>query len=516
MEAETLVYSSLITILFLIALHCLFPSKKNLPPGPPWLPIIGNGHLLKAPFHLEQLRNLANKYGPVMSLYLGPCHTIIVSSASVARECFTKNDVILANRPKTPLAIHVGYNNTSFAGAPYGAHWQNLRRLVTNQLWSSSQINSNNFVQIRKDEVKQLLLKLFNKVGDHHDDLFTRVGLRSMVWSVNYNITMRMVTGQGHEDDSDKEKQLKKLIYNLNRLDGFRNGMNVFFPILNFVTGYYEKKVINVANGIDGFLQALIEEEHRRRNNNSNKRGESMINNLVSLQEDSKSNADDDHYNNDVIIKGLLLEAIIPGSDSSSVTIEWAMSYLLNHPQALHKAKQEIDAQVGQHRLLEESDLPKLHYLESIMSESVRLNPTFPFLVPRKPSADCTIGGYHVPCGTMVLINTYAIHRDPKIWGDDFADFRPERFEYNKEDQQEVDKLLLPFGLGRRSCPASRLAQRQMSLVLGSLIQCFEWKRASDEKVDMTGGEGLTMPKAQALEAMCKVRSIIKKLLKAT
>ncbi|KAK7852913.1 isoflavone 3'-hydroxylase [Quercus suber] len=75
------------------------------------------------------------------------------------------------------------------------------------------------------------------------------------------------------------------------------------------------------------------------------------------------------------------------------------------------------------------------------------------------------------------------------------------------------ENKLMPFGLGRRACPGASLAQRTMGLTLGSLIQCFEWERISEEEVDMVEGNGLTMPKAVALEAMCKARPIITKVL---
>ncbi|KAK4841115.1 hypothetical protein QYF36_026241 [Acer negundo] len=93
--------------------------------------------------------------------------------------------------------------------------------------------------------------------------------------------------------------------------------------------------------------------------------------------------------------------------------------------------------------------------------------------------------------------------RDPKLW-DEPNSFKPERFETGEGETRK----LMPFGLGRRSCPGSGLAQRVMGLALGSLIQCFEWQRVGDEKVDMTEGKGITMPKADPLEVLCKARPI--------
>ena len=181
------------------------------------------------------------------------------------------------------------------------------------------------------------------------------------------------------------------------------------------------------------------------------------------------------------------------------------MTLLLNHPNALNKVREEIDIHIGQERLMEESDLSKLGYLQNVISETFRLFPAGPLLVPHKASDHCQVEGFDIPKGTMLLINAWAIHRDPQAW-DDPTSFKPERF----NNGENVNYKLLPFGLGRRACPGTGLANRVIGLTLGLLIQCFEWKRVSEKEVDMVEGLGLTMPKAVPLEAMCKAREIIK------
>ena len=104
-----------------------------------------------------------------------------------------------------------------------------------------------------------------------------------------------------------------------------------------------------------------------------------------------------------------------------------------------------------------------MHYLQNIILETLRLYPVAPLLLPHMSFEDCTIGGYDVPRETMLLVNAWAIHRDPNIW-DDATSFKLERFESGESD---VNKLM-PFGLGRRACPGAGLAQRTIGLTLGS------------------------------------------------
>lgn len=187
------------------------------------------------------------------------------------------------------------------------------------------------------------------------------------------------------------------------------------------------------------------------------------------------------------------------------------MTQLLNHPEVLAKAKAEIDTKIGQDRSLQETDIANLSYLQAIISETFRLHPPAPMLLTHYSSHDCTVAGYNIPRGTMLLVNAWAIHRDPKLW-DDPTTFRPERF-LGAGNGLQSNKLI-PFGIGRRACPGETMALRFIGLTLGLLIQCYEWKKAGGcEKVDMTEGGGITIHKVKPLETMCKARPIMDKVL---
>ena len=190
---------------------------------------------------------------------------------------------------------------------------------------------------------------------------------------------------------------------------------------------------------------------------------------------------------------------LLGGSEISSTTIERAFSLLLKHPEAKHKAWTEINTNVGQDRLLEESDLTKLTYLQNVINETLRLFPPAPLLIPHESSDECTVGGFHVGQGTMLLANLWTIHRDPKLWVDPET-FRPERFEGGEAEGYR----LLPFGVGRRACPGAALARRIVGLVLGALIQSFDWEKLGDCEISMVEGTGIVIPRAEPLEALCK------------
>lgn len=174
MDYILLILTILVTIL--ITKICLRLSKpnKNLPPSPRiCFPIIGHLHLLRQPLLHRTLRRLSYSFGPVFSLRLGSRFTVIVSSPAAAEECFlTKNDIILANRPRYIMGKYVAYDYTSMVTAPYGDHWRNLRRITALEVFSTNRLNGS--AEIRQDEVKRLLQKLHGlsverpaKVGSH-------------------------------------------------------------------------------------------------------------------------------------------------------------------------------------------------------------------------------------------------------------------------------------------------------------------------------------------------------------
>ncbi|KAB9111194.1 hypothetical protein FH972_026975 [Carpinus fangiana] len=499
MEAKGLIYSSLsllvLAVAFKLIIHLQTRKPKNLPPSPPSLPILGHLHLVKNPLH-RTFHTLSQKYGQIFSLRFGSRLVVIVSSPSAVEECFTKNDLVLANRPPSLVAKHIGYNQTTLVGAPYGDLWRNLRRISALEIFSTTRLNM--VLGIRRDEMKRFL----HKLGRNSSQDFTKVELKSMFSELTFNIIMGMVAGKryygyGEEVKNEEEaKRFKKMMVEIAELGGANP--QEFVPILRWIDhGGLEKRLMRLAKKMDAFLQALIDEKKGK------EEGNTMIHHLLSLQ---KSQPD---YYTDQIIKALILVSLLlAGTDTSSVTLEWAMSNLLNHPDMLKKVRAELDSQIGEENLIDEPDISKLRYLQSIISETLRLYPAAPLLVPHMASDDCTIGGYDVPRNTMLLVNAWAIHRDPKLW-DEAVSFKPERFECVEAEAHK----LMPFGLGRRACPGAGIAQRTVGLALGSLIQCFEWERVGKEKVDMAEGNGLTMPKVVALEAMCKARPIMNNLL---
>lgn len=198
---------------------------------------------------------------------------------------------------------------------------------------------------------------------------------------------------------------------------------------------------------------------------------------------------------------------ILGGSDTTAGTLTWAISLLLNNPNVLKKAREELDLHVGSQRQVKDSDIKNLVYLQAIIKETLRLYPAGPLLGPREALEDCTVAGYNVPAGTRLIVNIWKLQRDPSVWPNPSA-FQPERFlsSHAHVDVRGQQFELMPFGSGRRSCPGVSFALQLLHLTFARLLHAFDLATPLGEPVDMSESPGLTIPKATPLEVLLSPR----------
>ncbi|RLN05080.1 cytochrome P450 71A1-like [Panicum miliaceum] len=226
----------------------------------------------------------------------------------------------------------------------------------------------------------------------------------------------------------------------------------------------------------------FVEHEDRRRREGQAFVPNDMVDQLLQLAGDPSLDVPIDRDG----VKASILELITGGTDISSVTVESAMSELLRKPQALTKVTEELDRVVGRDRLVAEVDIPSLPYLDAVVKETMRLHPVY-----RVSREDTTLAGYDIPRVTRVLVNVWAIGRDPAEWGDAAEEFRPERFIVSDVDVKGQDLRLLPFGM--------------VQLVLANLVHGFAWRLphgVAPEKLSMEEKFGISVSRMDQLKAI--------------
>ncbi|XP_049932913.1 cytochrome P450 CYP82D47-like [Nymphaea colorata] len=492
----------------LVLVYHIWPKKrgetKRRPIEPPeaW-PVVGHLGLLSGttPLH-RTLAALSEKHGPLFTLRLGQMRALVVSSMDLAKECFTTNDQAFASRPPLESAKCLGYGCAMHGLAPYGPYWREVRKMVTIELLSNKRLEL--LKHIRVEEVGSLVEALYRSCGgDYSVDMTRRFSNLIM------NIMLRMVAGKryfdldGEENDGEAE-EFRKVISEFCHLLGVLTVSDAI-PCLEWLdVGGHLKAMKRVKKKMDGFASAWLAEHRRERKSGIMDTESDFIDVLIKEVEDGHLS---EKHQTDTIIEATAMGLVAAGTDTTSITLEWALSALLNSRQALEKAQEELDCNVGRERRVEESDIKNLPYLQAILKESMRLYPAAPLFLPHQSIEPIQLGGYHIPADTTLFVNAWKIFRDPMLWTDP-EEFRPERFLTSHKEVAFGGQnfAFMPFGTGRRMCPGWTMALQVLHLTLARLLQSFEWWTPRDEPVDMTEGSGVTMPRAAPLKVRVKPR----------
>ncbi|XVF59520.1 hypothetical protein PTKIN_Ptkin07bG0282500 [Pterospermum kingtungense] len=513
----------------IISLVCCFrfyQSKKLSSPNPGnryctapqaggALPIIGHMHLLGGQQLIHKtLGAMADKYGPVFSLRLGSNRTLVLNSWEMVKECFTVHDKVFSDRPSITASKLLGYNFAMFGLAPYGSYWREMRKIAIIELLSNHRIDM--LRHIRVLEVKTAIRELYKScLSKGSGEIGVLVDMKQWFGDLTNNIALRMVGGRRYfGPNADCEETEARRCQEVIRDFASQFGEFVLsdaIPSLGWLDFQgHEKAMKKTAKELDIIVQGWLEEHKQKRVLDGGVRQEQdFMDVMLNILEDHD---DISGFDTETINKATCLNLILAGGDTNFVTLTWALSLLLNNPGELKKAQDELDMHIGKDRALEESDMTNLVYLRAIVKETLRLYPPTP-IIGRSSSADCTLStGYHIPAGTRLMVNAWKIQRDERVWSDPF-EFKPERFLTNNKDLDlDLDFRgqtfeLLPFGLGRRSCPGVSLAIKTLHLILGSLLHGFEVSKPSKlEDIDMTESHGLTNLKATPLEVLLTPR----------
>ncbi|KAL1552552.1 salviol synthase-like [Salvia divinorum] len=459
----------------------------NRIPGPRRLPVIGNLHLLlsKSMPHFI-FRQLATEHGPLMRLQLGGVPLLVVSSAEVAKQILKTHDVAFANRPPMHVARTVSYNYTSVAMAPYGEYWRYLRKICTLELLSSKRVRYSR--SIREEENLNLAASIASSKEGSPVNLSEAVGLSA------YDITCRSTVG---EETAEKQTMAAAI----SQAAALGSGLSIadLYPsnkLLPFITGmsFRTRKAFRVT---DRVLESII--RRRRASGRSDERSEPLLDVLLRCQQDdAEVRLTTDN------IKAVILDMFFASTETSSTTVEWVMSEMIKNPSTLKMAQDEVREVFDLKGYVEEDKFEELKYLKLVVKEALRLHPPGPLLLPRISSKICEINGYQIPAGTRVMVNAWALGRDPKYW-DEAEKFKPERFEGSSVDYKGNNLEFIPFGAGRRMCPGMSFGVDNVEVTLATLLYHFDWEMAGQD-LDMEEAFGITAKRKNDLLLIPTIR----------
>ncbi|PKA52400.1 Premnaspirodiene oxygenase [Apostasia shenzhenica] len=497
MEASLLLIISLaclVITIFLVHIKHLNASSKDLPPGPWKLPIIGSMHHLLGEHPHRRLRSLAKTYGPLLHLKLGEINLIVVSSPELTCEVMKTQDVKFASRPELLVSKIISYDNSGMAFAPLGKYWLQLRKICLVNLLSPKRIKS--FSSIREEEGHKLVQKLRKAEG-------SPVNITEMFKSVAYSTVARAAFGKecAHQH---------KFLMATEEIFKLTSGFSIvdLFPSVSFlgeITGL-RPHMERLHRTLDSILNEIIEEHQMKASkcdiNGDGSMDEDIVDALLKLTKDEELDVPLRMDN----IKAVILDLFLAGTETTSTTLNWIMTELIRHPEVMRRAQLEVRTAFHGKEKVEEEDIINLHYLNQIIKEGLRFHPPGPLLVPRHVSNTVELSGYTIPSGSRVVINAWAIMRDPSYW-DDPESFRPERFnDVNPKDFKGANFEYIPFGGGRRICPGITFAMSSIEHVLALLLFHFDWKLPvkgmSPVEFDVEEEFGLSLTKKNDLQLL--------------
>nr|ACM69384.1 putative ferulate 5-hydroxylase [Phyllostachys praecox] len=474
---------SVVAVALLQLVKVALRPRPRMPPGPWKLPVIGSMHHLVNVLPHRALKDMADVHGPLMMLQLGETPLVVASSKETAREVLKTHDTNFATRPKLLAGEIVGYEWADILFSPSGDYWRKLRQLCAAEILSPKRVLS--FRHIREEEV-MMRVEEVRAAGPS-----TPVNLSVMFHTLTNSIVSRAAFGK-------KRKNAPEFLAAIKAGVGLSSGFNIpdLFPtwtaVLATVTGM-KRSLQDIHRTVDSILEDIIEERKGVRDekikSGADNVEENLVDVLITLQEKGGFGF---HLDNSRI-KAIILDMFAGGTGTSASALEWGMSELMRNPEVMKKLQGQIREAFRGKAVVTEGDLQtsNLRYLKLVIKEALRLHPPAPLLVPRESIDVCELDGYTIPAKSRVIINAWAIGRDPRYW-DDAEEFKPERFEEGTVDFMGSSYEFIPFGSGRRMCPGFNYGLASMELALVGLLYHFDWSLPEGvAELDMAEAPGL-------------------------
>ncbi|KAK9061458.1 hypothetical protein SSX86_018639 [Deinandra increscens subsp. villosa] len=474
-----LITTTILVVVFSIRLYISLNirSKKSipkLPPGPPKLPIIGNLHqILGKPRH-ETLWQLSKEYGPIMQVHIGSKHFLIVSSSALAKQILKTQDHIFCSRELLQATKLLTYNFMDIAFSPHNGHWREMRKLLVSEFMGPKRAKLSNHVLVT--EMESIISSLSSNPSKKE------VNLSNMFLEIVKQMVCKVAFGSNYRRQPAKGPSWDVMLYETMKL--LNGSVGDSFPFLGFFIDQFSGWNHRLNDGFknfDAYIDTIIDDHLKNNTEEISEEDKDFVHTLLDI---SSKEIDSGYRLNRADLKALVMDILTGGINITVVTLIWAMSEINKNPRVMQKLQREIRNCTGKIEKVGELDTTKMTYLKMVVKETLRLHTPAPLLIPHVSLSHTQIEGYDVFPSTTVLINAWGIARDLSTWGENAAEFYPERFE-NVEGDFGRDRFeMLPFGGGRRSCPAMNTAPANIEFVIASLVYWFDWQLPNGMKIE--------------------------------
>ena len=204
-------------------------------------------------------------------------------------------------------------------------------------------------------------------------------------------------------------------------------------------------------------------------------------------------------------------EFMIGGTDTTVTTWIWTMANLVKYQHIQEKLFDEIKEVVEPDEDIEVEHLKRMPYLKAVVLETLRRHPPGHFILPRAVTQDTVMDGHDIPKNAIVNFLVAEFGWDPNVW-EDPMEFKPERFLRHGGDSKfdlkgTIEIKMMPFGAGRRVCPAISMATLHLEYFVANLVRDFKWTLEDGCEVDMSEKQAFTIVMKNPLRPCVSLRS---------
>ncbi|KAL5578883.1 hypothetical protein UlMin_011325 [Ulmus minor] len=473
-------------------------GPKNLPPGPPGWPVVGNliQVILQRRHFIFVVRDLREKYGPIFTMQMGQRTLIIVTSSNLIHEALVQRGPEFASRPAdSPIRLLFSVGKCAINSAEYGPLWRALRRNFVTELINPTRIKQCSWIRSWAMEYHmKRLVKEASEIG--------YVEVMSNCRLTICSVLICLCFGAKISEDRIKhiESVLKEvMLITTPKLPDF---LPVFTPLFRSQVRHAKelrKKQLDCLVPLVRNRKKFLVSGGKVNEEMVSPRGAAYIDSLFDLEAPGRGRLGEEE------LVTLCSEIINAGTDTSATTVEWALLHLVTNQEIQEKLYKEILCHVGKDRAVTEEDVEKMNYLSAIVKETFRRHPPSHFVLSHAAVKETELGGYTIPADASVEFYTAWVTEDPNMWKDP-GQFRPERFldgdGVNVDVTGTREVKMLPFGAGRRICPAWTLGTLHINLLLAKMVQAFKWLPVPNAPPDPTETFAFTVVMKDPLKAV--------------
>ncbi|CAD5230524.1 unnamed protein product [Bursaphelenchus xylophilus] len=455
----------------LLLFHNYYWKRRNLPPGPPPLPFLGNILSLANETRWEvKFQEWTYQYGTTFTYWLGNLGFVAVCDYKDMVKYFVENADVFSDRFWLKNAVEEVRGGQFGVLTSSGDIWREHRRFALKVLRDFG-LGKNEMEERILAELHTVLEKVNNQMGAEETDFFKFSDMA--VGSIINSILSGYRFSDGHEDQFEEMKfvtaEAMKAFTSAEANFVFNNPWLMEVPVIN----RRAKDAVKYMAAIFAFLDKQIQQHLAENDYTQDLEPNDYIDAYLLERERHIRSEGDEGLFHMTQLRNMLTDLWFAGQETTSSTITWIIAYLIRHPQVQEKMQKELDTVIGSNRIIRNAERNSLPYTNAVIMECQRCCNLLSQNIPRALQQDFEIDGYKYKKGTIVLPQISVLLRNPKVFPEP-DNFNPDRFIDENGKLKQVEELI-PFSIGKRICLGEGMARMELFLFTANFFNQYKF-----------------------------------------